>query len=167
MNTMLNLEELIALAAKIELDGKKFYAQAADATENPEAKKLFLDLSNWEDTHYNTFKNLLNGTEKEEFDQIIDPMNEAALYLDAILGGKIFSQALSPEEISAENPQSLHNIFRFALDREKDSIIFYSSLEKVYVNDEITKKLDIIIGEEISHIRFLHEVRSKMLKDVD
>lgn len=167
MSSMLNLEELIALAAKIELNGKKFYALAAEHTTDPEAKKLFTDLSDWEDKHYHTFRDLLTDTGKSEFDQIIDPMNEAALYLDAILGGRIFSKDITPEELAADNPKALENIFRFALDREKDSIIFYSSLEKIYVNAEITEKLDIIVGEEISHIRFLHEIRNKMLHNID
>ena len=163
MKIKLNLEELVALAAKIELDGQNFYTQAAEATTNPEAKKLFLNLAEWENTHYNTFKELLDGTDQQDSNRLIDPLNEAALYLNAILGGDIFTQPVSHQDIAADNPNQLENIFKFALDREKDSIIFYSALEKIYVNKEITSKLDIIIGEEISHIRFLHEIRDKML----
>ena len=163
MNINLNLEELVAIAARIELDGKNFYTQASKATSDPEAKELFRNLAEWEGTHYDTFNELLDNVTPQEFDHVIDPMNEAGLYLNAILGGNIFSQPIPPEDIAASNPKQIENIFRFALDREKDSIIFYSALEKIYINKDITSKLDIIIGEEISHIRFLHEIREKML----
>ncbi len=163
MSVTLNLEELIEIAVNIELDGKKFYSAAAEFTTDAEAKKLFLELAKWEGVHYDTFKGLLNLNRSSEFEQIIDPMNEAGLYLKAILGGDIFTKNETPQELAGNDPENLNNIFRFALDREKDSIIFYSSISKVYDNPDITHKIDIIIGEEISHIRFLHEARSNLM----
>ncbi len=162
MNETINLEELIKIATNIELEGQAFYSKAAEVTTDPDAKKLFTELAEWEKTHYQSFQRLLDGVDKTEFEQIIDPHNEATLYLQAILGGDIFSQAATPEELADNSPQGLNNIFRFALDREKDSIIFYSSIEKVYGNQDINHKIDIIIGEEISHIRFLHDARKKL-----
>lgn len=164
MGVKLNLEELIKIATNIELEGKKFYTQAAEYTTNQEAKKLFLELADWEETHYQSFNNLLSDSDSKEFEQIIDSMNEAALYLQAVLGGDIFSSSCSPRELANNNPESLDNIFRFAIDREKDSIIFYSSIEKVYANKDLLRKIDIIIGEEISHIRFLHATWKKINK---
>ncbi len=163
MSITLNLEELIEIAVNIELDGKNFYSAAAEFTTNNEAAELFQELAKWEGVHYETFKNLLEINGSSEFEQIIDPMNEAGLYLKAILGGDIFTKNETPQELAGDNPEHLNNIFRFALDREKDSIIFYSSLSKIYDNPDITHKIDIIIGEEISHIRFLHEARSKLI----
>lgn len=161
MEAKLNLQELIELATKIELEGKEFYSQAAAFTSNESARELFTELAKWEDNHYNTFKNLLEGMEIDEFEQVIDPMNEAALYLDALLGGDIFTKGSTPQKLADNNPDNLDAIFRFAIDREKDSIIFYSSLEKILNTEETTNKIDIIIGEEISHVRFLHEIKKK------
>ena len=166
MGVKLNLEELIKIATNIELEGKKFYTQAAEYTTNKEAKKLFLELADWEETHYQSFSNLLSDSDSNEFEQIIDSMNEAALYLQAVLGGDIFSSSCSPRELANNNPESLDSIFKFAIDREKDSIIFYSSIEKIYANKDLLRKIDIIIGEEISHIRFLHATWKKINKNL-
>ncbi len=162
MKTRLNLAELIEIAGNIELEGKTYYTQAAEFTSNEEAKRLFLQLADWETVHYNTFKALLDGVDSDEFEQAIDPMNEAALYLDAVVGGDIFSKCCSPEELTNNNHDDIETLFGFALDREKDSIIFYTTLNKIYNNKDIASKIDIIIGEEISHIRFLHAERKKL-----
>ncbi len=165
MGVKLNLEELIKIATNIELEGINFYTQAAEYTTNQEAKKLFLELAEWEEAHYKSFSNLLNNNDSGEFEQIIDSLNEAALYLQAVLGGDLFSSSCSPKELASNSPEGLNSIFRFAIDREKDSIIFYSSIEKIYANKDLLEKIDIIIGEEISHIRFLHATWKKINKN--
>lgn len=165
MKSKLNLPELIEIACNIELDGKAYYSRAAEFTANKEARKLFLELAEWEDGHYKTFKALLDGFDNDEFSQSIDPMNEAALYLEAVLGGDIFEKVSTPEELANNNPDNVDALFSFALDREKDSIIFYTSLSKIYQTTDISSKLDVIIGEEISHVRFLHVSRKRALKE--
>lgn len=159
----INVEELIKVAGNIEKDGQDFYREAAEYATDPEDKKLFTELAGWEEKHYKIFNALLKDVFSAEFDQVLDVMGEAALYLQAVLGGDIFSGRHSARQIAEDNEQGIIGIFNFAIEREKDSIIFYTALEKVIDASLARSELDKIVGEEISHVRFLTNMRKKYI----
>ncbi len=54
---------IIDYALQMELDGREFYRQRAQATAQPELKKILLNLADEEARHYQFFKRLKEGDE--------------------------------------------------------------------------------------------------------
>lgn len=52
---------------KLELDAMTFYRNCAKKATNPDAKAFFNDLAEWEQGHYQAFKNQLDMLKEEYF----------------------------------------------------------------------------------------------------
>lgn len=153
----LNASEIFEIAEKIERNGAKFYRGAAELFDDSRIRNMFLQLADWETTHEQVFADMRNeltaqgpepGTFETESDVIFDAQSMAGL--------AVFGNSLGP---SAEltGKESLTDILKGAVEKEKDSIIFYSGL-KAFVPSETAKdKIADIIKEEMHHIRILKE----------
>ena len=51
-------DEIFEMSEQMERNGGKFYRKAAEGTEDPEAKKILLDLAAMEDDHEKMFKEM-------------------------------------------------------------------------------------------------------------
>ena len=151
-----NLDEIFTIAVDIEKNGEKFYRRAAELATDQDAKKLLSDLADWENGHIKIFSDLrarmLDASAK---DLTWDPYGEVELYLQAVANGKVFTSAQDVVQF-AENHSSLKEILEFALAREKDSVVYYTSLDMV-VGKLSEGKVTAIIKEEVSHIRLITE----------
>jgi len=157
MAIMFNIDETLQMAIKIEQNGTAFYQKAALNCTDKTAKQLFNNLADMEVTHENFFKKLkADLTNQEKAPITYDPENEAVLYLNAIASGHVFkldnnpAQALTGKETPAE-------ILKTAIGLEKDSIIFYLGIKEIVPLNLGKDKVDMIIKEELSHIRILSE----------
>jgi rubrerythrin len=152
-----NLDEIFTIAVDIEKNGEKFYRRTAELTKDQDAKKLLADLADWEKGHIKIFSDLraqlLNVSEK---DLTWDPHGEVELYLQAVANRQVFTIELDVAEF-ADNRSSIKEILEFALAREKESVVFYTSLDMVLPADLSGGKVTAIIKEEISHIRMITE----------
>ena len=90
MEGTFNASEIYDIGIRIEENGKAFYLNAFEKTEDGDVKKLFSDLAKWEDTHIGIFQKLKSQLEGSETAEIVDPDNEAGLYLKAIADSHIF-----------------------------------------------------------------------------
>ncbi|MCP4690556.1 MAG: ferritin family protein [Desulfobacterales bacterium] len=144
-----NADEVFEMAVQMEKNGAKFYRDAAEKIEDPDNKKLLLDLAAMEDAHEKTFSAMkAEITDKEKSSTVFDPDAEAALYLRALVNSRVFYK----KEI---DPTSMVEIFKAAIDAEKDAIVFYLGM-KEWVPPAMGKnRLDFIIKEEMSHIKLL------------
>lgn len=146
---MIDINELLGIALKVEGTGYSFYKKLAYRTDG-EREELFNRLAEQEREHGETFRKILGKFESKEENKRYD--DEVAGYLKSLAEVSVFS------EKDADNPpENLDNAVRIAINVEKDSIVFYSELID-YVPEK--SALERVINEEKTHLRdLLNEFR--------
>ena len=157
-SNIFNADEIFEMAEEIERNGAKFYRRAAELFTQPERHKLFLDLAQMEDTHEQTFAHMREEMRRSggatTIDPVSDPSGEAGLYLQALASGYVFDANADPTE-SMTGDESIEDILRLAIGREKDSIVFFLGMKDL-VSEKLGKdRIDGIIREEMNHITIL------------
>lgn len=146
-----SIKEIIELAVQIEEEGISFYHKAAEKQDDDKIKKLLLQLADEEAIHRKNFKALLDKVPAwEDRGQLDD--QEFHQYMNALVEDVIFPR---DEPVPDDN----HLIINLALEKEKDSILFYEPFLDICQG----KDRDIIfkiIEEEKKHILRLLEIRS-------
>lgn len=144
-----NADEVFEMAEQMERNGGAFYREAAEKVEDPDGKKLLLKLAAMEDEHEKIFAAMrAEISEKEKESTVFDPDAEAALYLRALVDSRVFYK----KEIDLT---SMVEILKAAIEAEKDAIVFYLGM-KEWVPQALGKdRIDVIIKEEMSHIKLL------------
>jgi rubrerythrin len=142
-------ENVFEMAEQLERNGSRFYRNAAETADDPEANAFLMRLAEMEDAHEKTFALMRsNLSEKAKAATVFDPQHESALYLRALADTQVFFE----KEIDLS---SMREILKAAILAEKDSIVFYLGMKDL-VPDTLGKgKLDNIIKEEMGHIRML------------
>lgn len=144
-----NADDVFEIAEQIERNGANFYRKVADSASDSAAKTLLLKLAGMEDEHEKSFKSLKAGLgEKEKASLIFDPQDEAVLYLRALAETRVFF------EKTIDNT-SLKEIYKSAIEAEKDSIVFYLGMKDAVPAKYGKDKIETIIKEEMKHIRML------------
>ncbi|KMQ50767.1 Rubrerythrin [Chitinispirillum alkaliphilum] len=152
MSIVFNAEEIFSIGIQIEKNGRIFYEQAAKQTSDPQVKKLFSELADWEGKHVEVFEDLKKGVPTEsQSGEFSDPENMAYQYLSASASDKVFVKEEDIVSIaaSASTPQEALEI---AIGFEKDSVIYYTTMKHIVRDDLGKDKLDLLIKEEINHI---------------
>ena len=149
MGNEFNANDIFEIAKQIEINGAKFYRQAANRVDEDAHKQFLLGLAEMEDNHEQTFADMqkdLGAAEKAE--ATFDPEDENALYLKALADTRVFFEKDQPEE-------TMKGILKSAIAAEKDSIAFYLGMKEL-VSERLGKsKVDDIIKEEMHHIKML------------
>ena len=149
MSIDFNADEVFEIAEQIERNGAKFYRAAAENVSDSDHKKLLLDLAAMEDNHEQTFKTLRSNLSRDEkIMTTFDPEGESEGYLRSLADTRVFYE----KEIDTT---SFKEILKSAITAEKDSIVFYLGMKDVVPAHLGQRKLDVIIKEEMSHIRLL------------
>ncbi len=144
-----NMDEILAMAEKIEKNGAAFYRSAAEGISGSPNRDLLLELANMEDQHEKTFAALRSElSENEKATTTFDPDNEAVLYLGALADIRVFFK----KEIDVT---SIEEILKAAIMAEKDSIVFYLGMKDLVPERLGKDKIDTVIKEEMSHINIL------------
>ncbi len=148
-----NLIEIFEMAEQIEINGAIFYKHAAsNFPENSEIRNLLEDLAEQEDGHVTVFEDL-----KKRYiatTSIIDDSDDTALhYLSAIAVHHVFNNKTQKNEISSA--ETKNDIIKFAIEREKDAILFYIGIRDSLQNTEDAEAVDSLIKEEKKHLVLL------------
>lgn len=143
----LSIEELINIAINIEKNGQIFYKFAKNKSKNKELKSLFQMLLDEEHEHEKIFRAMLS--EKTEINTITDYEDNLKNYIKLIASQEVFSEQSLKEKI-IDNKNAL---VKFAINIEKESITYYTSLKPLFKNKETINK---IIEIEIGHLLKLH-----------
>ncbi len=142
-------DNIFEMAEQMERNGARFYRKSAENAADPSVKKLLLQIAAMEDAHEKTFAALRAGLIGEEKKAtVFDPEGESVLYLRAMADTKVFFE----KEIDVS---SIQEVFKAAILAEKDSIVFYLGMKDLVPDKLGRNKLDIIIKEEMGHIRIL------------
>ena len=144
-----NADEIYEMAQQIERNGASFYRKAAASVDDSSGKELLLNFADMEDAHEKVFAELRKDlSEQDKTATTFDPEGEAALYLRALADTRVFFE----KEIDTS---SMKAILKAAIMAEKDSIVFYLGMKEMVPEDFGKAKIDIIIKEEMSHIKLL------------
>ncbi len=144
-----NANDILEIAKQIEINGAKFYREAANRVDEEKHKQFLLSLADMEDTHEQTFANMQKDLENSETAATaFDPEDEGALYLKALADTRVFFEKDQPET-------TMKGILAAAITAEKDSISFYLGMKEMISEKMGKAKINDIIKEEMSHIRML------------
>jgi len=157
MSITFNAFEIFEMAEQIERNGVKFYRKAADGVADQDIRQTLLDLADMEAEHEETFNDMRKQISSKERELItFDPESEVALYLQAMANGHVFDLKKDPSE-QLTGKETIEDILKWAIEAEKDSIIFYLGL-KDFVSARAGKdKVEDIIKEEQDHIVLLSQ----------
>jgi rubrerythrin len=138
--------EVFQFAIRIEENGEKFYREMAQKLDDKAVKQLFSALADEEVKHRNVYKDMVAKIEKyEPFESFPGEYFE---YLRAYADNHIFSADLMKKEMDRINDPS--SALAFAMQRELDSILYYTEVKKL-VAQNYRQLIDQIIEEERKH----------------
>jgi rubrerythrin len=162
----LNAIEVFEIAERIERNSVNFYRKAAEAITDENQSAILLSLAEFEKEHEQSFANMRKQISDKEWDMItFDPENEMSLYLQKIADSRIFDPQKDPVE-QLKDKGTIRDILNFAIESEKDSIIFYLGLKNYVPATAGKNKIEEIINEEMSHIAELN-LRLSALKYIE
>ncbi|WDP85837.1 MAG: ferritin family protein [Desulfobacter sp.] len=149
MGNEFNADDIFEIAKQIEVNGARFYREAANRVDEDAHKQFLIGLAEMEDSHELIFAQMQNDlSSKESKSMVFDPEDENALYLKALADTRVFSEKEQPES-------SMKGILTSAIAAEKDSIAFYLGMKELVSETQGRSKVDDIIKEEMSHIKML------------
>lgn len=153
MSMLFTAGEVFEIAIEIERNGAAFYRKAAANFEDAAVRHELLDLAAMEDGHEVTFtelkRDLVGNAPVIEW---FDADSEAVMYLQNFAAGQVFDMAKNAE-IAAGTP--LTEVLQFALQRERDSVVFFLGLKDLMPADDKRTLVDSIIKQEMGHIALL------------
>ena len=155
MSIQLSGADVIDLAVQTEVRGERFYRQAAQAADKPQARQLFSFLADEEVRHKKLFQGLSGAIVVTE----IDPMTwqEAVEYIAATVDQAFFK----PDAPIRAVPQgaTVNEMLTQAIEFEKQTLLYFYSLRDL-VQPSNVPLIDRVIAEEKSHVRRLSAMRA-------
>ena len=148
MDLSFHIDKIFEMAIQMEEEGAQFYHDAARFTEDKEVRGLLEKLSVMEGEHKTVFEKM--RSEVAERSSMFDPSGEGALYLKSVDNSKVFSN-------KSIDTSSVKEVFKEAIWREKDTVVFYLGIRLAMTEESSRLKLDKIIEEEMSHVRILSD----------
>ncbi len=161
MQKILNINEILDFAIKIEQNGYAFYTRVAKKFNNLKIMKLIHYLAEEELRHEHLFKALKK--KKGVFTPHESYEGEYSIYSEEFLR----SHFLSTRESVNKSIQMIKNdidVIDFAIDFEKDSVVFFTTL-KTFISDDKDNVIERIIQEEVNHLKKLFVLRNEIKKE--
>lgn len=150
-----NAEEVFEMAVAIERNGALFYRKAAETFDDPTLLELLNRLATMEDQHEVAFEKLKESVfGKKPPQSHAEYYDLAAAYLQTLVENKIFVLNKAPAEVLGPIT-SVEQLLEAAIDREKETILYYVGLKELVPADLGREEIDAIIREEMSHVSLL------------
>ncbi len=157
-----NADELYRMAIALERNGQRFYRQAAGRFADPRLRGILLMLAEMEVKHEEFFAALRARSAAVAAtpahagaDAVgVDADNENAEYLQALVDASVFVE----DGKVAGGPDAEANIYdvlRFALGREKETVVFYLTMKTMVSPWAGGADLDAIVAEEVRHVQLI------------
>ncbi|MGI6705745.1 MAG: ferritin-like domain-containing protein [Clostridia bacterium] len=149
-----NHKEAIEIAKSIEERGYRLYTEWARKLKDGFAKNTLEFLAEQEKLHIKAFEDLYKKIIEED-SHLGELDEEAEKYLKALAQTFVFPE--DPKEF-VERQDKFEDILAFAIQAEKDSIIFYTELAILSGNEEAVKLFRGLAAEEKKHLLKLKEL---------
>lgn len=153
MATVFRIGELLDFAVEKEEESYALYKELAEKVEKKELEELFTELMNEERSHRESYASMLSAAEDQRSPGVKDD-DEYGLYLKTLIEEQRRLSGSPPVRVDR-----IGEVLDYAIQREKDSVLFYVGL-KDYVPKKDRETVETIIREEGRHI-----VKVSQLKD--
>ena len=140
-----NLDNLLIEALNSELKAKEFYEIAHEKAKSNSGKKLFKELAEFENNHYNKVKKII---ESRKENMIIQDTNFVSKKI------KIKSEIQGDLE---PNKDEIIDVLYIAIESEKKAHERYRRISNMYKDDYGKKIFDSLAQDEINHQRILED----------
>lgn len=155
MGILFSPAEIFEIAIAIEHNGADFYRKAAAQVDEIDARHELLELAAMEDGHEVTFTELKNDlVGGDEVPDWYDAEDEAVKYLENFAAGQVFDMTQDPTQWLKPG-MALKEVIAFALQRERDSVVFFVGIKDLVAASLGAVKVDAIIKQEMGHIALL------------
>lgn len=153
MGYIFNAGEVYKIAIEIEENGKKFYEQSQGVIDVPEVKKLFAELAQQEVDHKRRFESLMAQLPPESTTPTVwDPENELDKYIKMMADEHVFVSGVKDQLAQVKDARSA---LKMAMEFEKDSVLFFLSLEEAVAGQKDQALIKTLIKEEQGHLKRL------------
>lgn len=150
-----NAAEVFKIAIQIEENGKQFYEQGQKIIGDAGVKNLFTELAKQEVEHKKKFESLREQLPAGAAAPTVwDPDNELDQYLKMMADQHVFISGESVEAKLAE-VKDARSALKMAMDFEKDSVIFFLTLEDATEGKQSQDFIRSLVKEEQEHLRRL------------
>ena len=156
MTVTFNAFEVFKIAEQIERNGTDFYIRAAELFDDPNTRDLFLRLAEWEREHERTFAQMKQQLSEQNRQASTSEADDLLPDPRVMAGLAVFGMRSDPAE-ELHGRQEKTDIIRRAVEKEKDSIVFYHGLKEFVPARADKDKIDDIIKEEMKHIVILDQ----------
>ncbi|MDR1167063.1 MAG: ferritin family protein [Deltaproteobacteria bacterium] len=157
-----NAAETFKIAISIEVNGQKFYQEAAKKFAPSAASDLFTRLAKEEDVHRSLFQKMLDSLPPQEDGGVYDPDNEIGQYLTMMAGLHVFERDPQKVEKLLATVKDAKGALELAMGSEKESIAFYVQLKALSAELADQIQVDKLIAEESRHLRVLAKEYNKL-----
>ena len=145
--------EVLQIAEEMERRAARFYRKAAGMYHNPSMSKLCSELAQWEKRHAQIFADMKG--------RLTEPVGESGrLDLGRTDTGRlgvpstVFQESSEPaKELTGTETRA--DVLRMALQKERHTIGYYTSLTEFALGPDNIKVIRNIIQEEQQHVRIL------------
>lgn len=155
MDLEMNGYEVLEIAERIERNGAKFYRRAAAITADPDISTLFVRLAQWESQHVKVFKDMKDRSVEQKWEiGDLSPDRVGVPDARALAGLAVFGIQPNPaDELTGRETRA--DVLRLAIEKEKDSIVYYTGLKDLVPQGQERKVVEDVIQEEMKHVRIL------------
>ncbi len=155
MAAIFTAERVFNTAIRIERNGAAFYTRAAEYASDERMRKLLSQLAAAERAHAQTFAQLKRLLlDAPQSSKPAEPDAPVSHYLRNFAKGGIFNMTMDTAKALSEMA-SLKEILTFAIERERDSILFYTGIKELVPKKSNRASIDAIIYEEMAHLALL------------
>jgi rubrerythrin len=150
-----NANEVFKIAIEIEENGRRFYEKVQDVVEESGVNEIFARLALAEVEHKKRFiswKSQLPRSAKEE--TVWDPDNELDQYLKMMADMHVFKTSGAVDDVLA-GVRTAQDALHLAIQFEKDSIVFFLTMQEATKEEEGRKLIGRLVEEEKEHLRTL------------
>lgn len=137
---------ILEFAINMEIEGEKYYKDQAEINKDNALSTVFLYLAKDEENHAKILQNKVNGLSDELTDN--ETLTKAK---------SVFQEISNYSNKIMEIPRQLE-LYRAALEKEKESIELYRKLLSETASDEEKILYEYLVKQEASHIAILESI---------
>lgn len=155
--SLLNVNDLVQFAMRIEENGERFYRAWAERSSDAGHKAFFTKLADDEVKHKQIYSTMLGSI--EGFEPDMDSYEEYTAYLRMFTEGVLFNEEKNKQEMA--QVKTMADALDFAAKQELDSILFYLEL-KTFVPKAQEETVNEVVKEERRHYIALLNARKEL-----
>nr|MDK2850166.1 hypothetical protein [Candidatus Cloacimonadota bacterium] len=156
-----SVNEVVEFAVQIERNGYAFYHEASKRKDiDPKAKEFIEFLRDEELKHEKIFLSLRDDKELQNL-ELTQDWELVAEYLKTIVDSRIFNTEDAAIK-KAAGAKDLMEVLEFAISFEKDTLLYFHSLNDNFGSSKTRDVLRKIINEEVSHVLRLNDYKKTL-----